>query len=203
MAKQKKTIEELVEMGLPTSEQFETELKRLRGKQSFAKAMWSTISSLIVVAAIAVIISTVLLPVLRVTGSSMSPTLQNDQLILCVKSSSLKRGDIVAFYYNNKVLLKRVIGLPGETVDIGEDGTVYIDGEALDESSYLDSGSLSKGSVEIDLPVSVSEGRILLLGDNREISIDSRSSSIGLVAEDNIIGKVVFRIWPFDSIGRL
>ena len=129
--------------------------------------MWSTISSLIVVAAIAVIISTVLLPVLRVTGSSMSPTLQNDQLILCVKSSSLKRGDIVAFYYNNKVLLKRVIGLPGETVDIGEDGTVYIDGEALDESSYLDSDSLSQGSVEIDLPVSVSEGRILLLGDNR------------------------------------
>ena len=147
---------------LPTTAQFEAELKRLRYRQNFIKTLWSTVSSLIVVAAIAVIISTMLLPVLRVTGTSMTPTLQNDEILICNKLGDIKQGDIIAFYYNNKVLLKRVIGLPGDTIDIAEDGTVYRNGEALDEP-YVSEPAL--GESDTDYPVQVAENRLFVMGD--------------------------------------
>lgn len=187
-------------MDLPTAEQLGNELKRLRNKGSFAKAVFSTVSGLIVVAAIAVIISTMLLPVLRVTGSSMTPTLKNDELILCVKSSNYNRGDIVAFYYNNKILLKRVIGLPGETIDILEDGTVRIDGKDLSEP-YISQPAL--GEADMIFPYHVPEGRIFVIGDNRPVSVDSRSTTIGAVSTELIVGKVKYVIYPFNSFGKV
>ena len=150
---------------IPATKQFEAELRRLKYRDNFIKTLWSTVSSLIVVAAIAVIISTMLLPVLRVTGTSMTPTLQNDEILLCSKLGEPERGDIIAFYYNNKVLIKRVIGLPGDVIDIAEDGTVYVNGEALDEP-YIQ--KLAKGECDIDLGsggITVQEGRYFLMGD--------------------------------------
>ena len=155
-------MEEEKKIDIPTTEQFEAELKRLRYRENFIKTLWSTVSSLIVVAAIAVIISTMLLPVLRVTGTSMNPTLQNDEILLCSKLGEIERGSIVAFYYNNKVLIKRVIGLPGDVIDIAEDGTVYVNGEALDEP-YIQ--QLSKGETDQEYPISLGDSRYFMIGD--------------------------------------
>ena len=190
--------EETKKNDIPTTAQFEAELKRLRYRHNFIKSLWSTVSSLIVVAAIAIIISTMILPVLKVTGTSMNPTLNNDEVLLCNKLSDPKRGDIIAFYYNNKVLIKRVIGLPGDVIDIAEDGTVYVNGEVLDEP-YVN--ELAFGECDIVLPYQTPESRYFVCGDNRSISIDSRSTSIGCIAEENIIGKVFLRIYPFGSFG--
>jgi len=181
---------------LPTTAQFEAELKRLRYRQNFIRTLWSTVSSLIVVAAVAVIISTMLLPVLRVTGTSMTPTLQNDEILICNKLGDIKQGDIIAFYYNNKVLLKRVIGLPGDTIDIAEDGTVYRNGEALEET-YV--SELALGEKDVETPITVPESRYFVCGDHRSVSIDSRSTSVGCIAEENIIGKVFVVVGPLRS----
>ena len=191
-------MEEEKKIDIPTTTQFETELKRLRYRENFIKTLWSTVSSLIVVAAIAVIISTMLLPVLRVTGASMNPTLQNDEVLLCNKLSDIKQGDIIAFYYNNKVLIKRVIGLPGDTIDIAEDGTIYVNGEVLDEP-YV--SELALGETDQEFPLTVADSRFFIAGDNRSVSIDSRSTSIGCIAEENIIGKIFLRVYPFGRFG--
>ena len=190
--------EETKKIDIPTTAQFEAELKRLRYRHNFIKSLRSTVSALIVAAAIAVIISTMILPVLRVTGASMNPALKNDEVLLCSRLTDIRQGDIVAFYYNNKVLIKRVIGLPGDVIDISEDGTVYVNGEALDEP-YVSEPAL--GECDISLPYQTPESRYFVAGDNRAVSIDSRSTSIGCIAEENIIGKVVFRVFPFKSIG--
>lgn len=189
-------MEEKKKFDIPTTAQFEAELKRLRYRENFIKTLWNTVSSLIVVVAIAVIISTMLLPVLRVTGASMNPTLQNDEVLLCNKLTDIKQGDIIAFYYNNKVLLKRVIGLPGDTIDIAEDGTVYRNGEALEEN-YVN--ELALGEKDVETPLIVPESRYFVCGDHRSVSIDSRSTSIGCIAEENIIGKVVMVVLPFKN----
>ena len=191
-------MEEEKKIDIPTTTQFEAELKRLRYRENFIKTLWSTVSSLIVVAAIAVIISTMLLPVLRVTGASMNPTLQNDEVLLCNKLADIKQGDIIAFYYNNKVLIKRVIGLPGDTIDIAEDGTIYVNGEVLDEP-YV--SELALGETDQEFPLTVADSRFFIAGDNRSVSIDSRSTSIGCIAEENIIGKIFLRVYPFGKFG--
>ena len=191
-------MEEEKKIDIPTTAQFEAELKRLRYREKFIKTLWSTVSSLIVVAAIAVIISTMLLPVLRVTGASMNPTLRNDEVLLCNKLADIKQGDIIAFYYNNKVLIKRVIGLPGDVIDIAEDGTVYRNGEALEET-YV--SELALGEKDVETPITVPESRYFVCGDHRAVSIDSRSATVGCIAEENVIGKVFFRIMPFKAFG--
>ncbi len=183
---------------IPTTEQFERELKRLRYRENFLKSLWSTVSGLIVAAALAVIISTMLMPVLRVTGTSMTPTLKNDEVLLCNKLGNYQCGDVIAFYYNNKVLLKRVIATSGMVVDIAEDGTVYVDGQALDEP-YVN--ELARGECDIVLPYQVPEGRVFVMGDHRAVSIDSRSTSVGCIAEENIIGTVFLRVLPLQSFG--
>ena len=190
--------DERKEMDLPATQQLEDELRRLRYKENFTKTLWSTVSSLIVVAALTVVVSMLFVPVLRVTGTSMTPTMLNDELILCVKSSNFEKGDVVAFYYNNKVLLKRVIGVAGDVIDISEDGTVYLNDEALDEP-YLNEKAL--GECDIELPYQVPESRVFVMGDHRAISIDSRSSSVGCIAEEYVIGKVFFRVYPFSRCG--
>jgi signal peptidase I len=185
---------------VPTTEQLHDELKRLRYRERFARSIWSTISSLIVVAAIAIIISTMLLPVLKVTGTSMTPTLQNDEVLICNKLAEPERGDVIAFYYNNKVLLKRLIGLPGDKIDIAEDGTVIVNDEELVEP-YV--SEIAIGECDVEFPYQVPENRYFVLGDHRAVSIDSRSTSVGCIAEENIIGKVMVRVLPVKKFGML
>lgn len=193
-------MESKKKMDLPTAEQLEQELKRLKYRHSFASTLRSTVASLIVVAAIAVMISTMIMPVLRVTGTSMTPTLQNDQVIICNKLAECQKGDVVAFYYNNKVLIKRVIGVAGDVIDISGDGVVSVNGEPLDEP-YV--SELALGECDIELPYQVPDNRIFVMGDHRSVSIDSRSTSVGCVAIENVIGKVLLRVYPIDSFGKI
>ena len=183
---------------LPTAEQYSKELQRIRYRKDYRKMLANTVSSLIVVAAIAVLISMLFLPVLRVTGTSMTPTLMNDELVICSKRSNFKSGDVVAFYFNNKILLKRVIGTAGDVIDVTEDGFVYVNGEMLDEP-YVSEHAF--GECDIELPYQVPENRIFVMGDHRATSVDSRSSTIGCVADEYIIGRVILRIYPFRNIG--
>lgn len=185
-----------VRKDLPTAQQLAQEMKRIRYNKNFRKMIVNTIGSLLVVAAIAVLISMLFLPVLRVTGTSMTPTMQNDEVILCDKISDIEKGDIVAFYYNNKILLKRVIATSGDTVYIDENGKVFINGEVLEEP-YVN--ELALGECDIELPYQVPDNRVFVMGDHRSVSIDSRSTAVGCIAEENIIGKVFAIVWPISS----
>lgn len=178
---------------IPTAVQLEAELKRAKYRREYGKLLRNTISSLIVVAAIAVLVSMLFLPVLRVTGTSMTPTLQNDELVVCRKRGTFQSGDIVAFYFNNKILLKRVIGVAGDIIDIDDSGTVYVNGEALEEP-YLNEKAL--GECDIELPYQVPDERVFVMGDHRSTSVDSRSTAVGCVAEEAVVGKVILRVWP-------
>lgn len=178
---------------IPTAVQLEAELKRVKYRREYGKLLRNTISSLIVVAAIAVLVSMLFLPVLRVTGTSMTPTLQNDELVVCRKRGTFQNGDIIAFYFNNKILLKRVIGVAGDIIDIDDSGTVYVNGEALEEP-YLNEKAL--GECDIELPYQVPDERIFVMGDHRSTSVDSRSTAVGCVAEEAVVGKVILRVWP-------
>ena len=184
----------------PTAAQLTEELKRIRYRKGFRKMLRSTISSLLVVAAVAVLISMLFLPVLRVTGTSMTPTLMNDELVICGKRSNFKSGDVVAFYFNNKILLKRVIGVAGDVIDIKEDGTVYVNGTALEEP-YVN--ELAFGECDLEWPYQVPESRIFVMGDHRATSVDSRSSVVGCIAEEYVVGRVILRVWPLKEIGTI
>lgn len=187
-------------MDIPTVEQFEQELKRLRYNERFTRTIFNTIGSLIVIVAISVLVSTMVFPVLKVSGSSMTPTLVNDEIVLCSKLSKVEQNDIVAFYYNNKVLLKRVIGVPGDVIDIKEDGTVFLNGEELEET-YINEKAL--GECDISLPYQVPDNRLFVMGDHRAVSIDSRSTAIGCVSDENVIGKAFIRLSPMNKFGSL
>lgn len=193
-------IKEKASPVLPTVQQLEAELKREKYRGRYWKMLRGTVAVLVVVAAIAVLISNLLLPILRIYGSSMTPTLVNGNIVAAVRNGTYQRGDIIAFYYNNKILVKRVIGMPGEWVDIDENGTVTIDGEPLEEP-YLTEKAL--GECDIELPYQVPEGRYFVMGDYRSVSSDSRSSQVGCVSEEQIVGKLLFRLWPLDEIGPI
>ena len=185
---------------MPSVEALENELKRTRYRQSYHRTLRSTIYVLVTVAAIAVLIATLVVPVLRIYGSSMSPTLYDGELVLAIKTRDFEKQDVIAFYYNNKVLVKRVIAGPGEWVNMDDEGNVTVDGKLLEEP-YLKNKSM--GNYDIELPYQVPEGRYFVMGDHRDISVDSRSEAVGCVAEEQIVGKLLFKVWPFDSIGMI
>lgn len=185
---------------VPSVRQLEEELKREKYRGRYKRLLRGTVSTVLVVIAAAVLISNLLLPILRIYGSSMSPTLVNGNIVTALRGGSYERGDIVAFYYNDKILVKRIVGLPGEVIDIDEDGSVSVDGEPLDEP-YLDEKAL--GECDIELPYQVPEGRYFVMGDNRGVSSDSRSSQVGCVAEEQVIGKLIFRLWPLGGLGTV
>ena len=186
-------------IAVPSSEDLEKELKRVRYRENYSKTFRSTVYILVTVAAIATLIATMVLPVLQIFGTSMSPTLQDGDIIVAVKGSEFDKGDLIAFYYNNKILVKRVIAKSGDWVDIDADGVVKVNGLELDEP-YIDDQAL--GECDIELPYQVPEGRIFVMGDHRSISVDSRSTALGCVAEEQIVGKLFFRIWPLDVIEK-
>lgn len=183
---------------LPTTQQLEAELARVRYHRRYNSVLRSTVSILVVVAAIAVLVATLLLPVLRIYGGSMTPTVDEGEIIVSLKQSDFKQGDIVAFYYNNKILVKRLIAGPGSWVDIDEAGNVSVDGKLLDEP-YLTERAL--GDCNIKLPYQVPDERYFVMGDHRSTSVDSRNTAIGCVAEEQIVGRIVFRVWPLSKLG--
>lgn len=184
----------------PTVAQLEEELKRETYRRRYSRVIRSTVYTLITVAAAAVLVATLFLPVLRIYGTSMDPTVTDGDIVVSVKSNNFARGDIIAFWFNNKILVKRVIAQPGEWVDIDESGNVSINGEPLIEP-YLTEKSL--GECDIELPFQVPEGRIFVMGDHRSTSSDSRSSAVGCVAQEQIVGRLVFRVWPLSNFEPL
>lgn len=185
---------------MPSSEQLAAELNRERYRKRYHSVLRSTIYTLITVAAIAVLAATLWLPVLQIYGNSMTPTLQDGEILFSLKTADFKPGDIVAFYYNNKILVKRVICSAGDWVDITEDGTVYVNGEILEEP-YLAEKAL--GDCNIELPYQVPDGRVFVMGDHRSTSVDSRNTAVGCVADEQIVGKIIFRIWPLKRLGTV
>ncbi len=183
---------------VPTTQQLETEINRVRYKQKYRSVMKSTIYMLITVAAAAILVATLWLPVLQIYGNSMTPTMHNGDIVFSLKSSDFEQGDVVAFYYNNKILVKRVIAGPADWVDITEDGTVYVNGELLEEPYVADK---ALGDTNIELPYQVPDAKVFVMGDHRSTSVDSRNTAVGCVAEEQVVGKIIFRIWPFDAIG--
>ena len=191
---------EEIKRDLPTAQQLDNEVKRIRYRKRFIRTMMDTVNSLLVVAAIAVLVSMLFLPVLRVTGTSMTPTMENDELVICNKTGKFESGDIVAFHFNNKILLKRVIGTSGDWIDIKEDGTVYVNGEELYEP-YVDEKAY--GECDLEFPYQVPDNRIFVMGDHRSTSVDSRSTTVGCIADEYVIGKVMLRRGPWEKIGTI
>lgn len=181
---------------LPTAEQVETERSSLKKKARLKKTLRNTIAILVVVAAIAVLLSTLFLPVIQVSGDSMEPTLHNGDVIVLHKTKKFKSGQLCCVSWQNKLLLKRVIGLPGDYIKIDEEGNVYVNNELIDEP-YAQNKCL--GECDITFPYLVPEGKLFVLGDRRDTSIDSRSSAIGCVDKEQIIGQVLFKIWPLGN----
>lgn len=182
---------------LVSNDEVKEELGRLKERERYLKKVQKTLSILVVVAAISVLVATLWMPVLKIYGSSMDPTLENGQIVVSIKTKKLKSGDVVAFWQGNKLLVKRVIASPGQKVDIDVNGKVFVDGKAISES-YLDSESL--GNTDIDFPHQVEESRWFCMGDNRESSIDSRSAVIGDISKEQIEGKVLFSVWPLNKM---
>lgn len=181
----------------PQLEEIEAELQRLQNRKTYNRALRSTVYTLVVVAAIAVLVAMLCLPVMKVSGTSMEPNLNTDDIIMGVKTGSFSTGDICCFYYNNKLLLKRVIANAGDWVEIDEDGHVYVNGTMIEEPYVKE---LSYGICDISYPYQVPDGQVFVLGDNRATSVDSRSSVIGCINVDEIVGKVLLRIWPLKEI---
>lgn len=182
---------------LPTKKQVETERKRYRRQKAYNKALSGTIYVLTFVAAVAVLIATLVLPVLQIEGTSMEPTLVNGDIVLLTKTTDFERSDLCGFTWNNKLLIKRVVGISGDWIEIDTDGTVYLNGEKLDEP-YAE--HMSMGECDLEFPFQVPQEQYFVLGDMRENSIDSRNTLIGCVEKDQIVGKVFFRVWPLEAI---
>lgn len=184
----------------PSVEQLEAELKRVKYRSRYRAVLRSTLYMLIVVAAVAVLVATIWMPVLQIYGGSMTPTLNEGDIVVSIKGSDFEPGDLVAFYLGNKILVKRCIAGPGQWVDIDEDGNVSVDGKLLEEP-YLTEKSL--GGSNIELPYQVPDNRYFCMGDHRSTSVDSRHKEVGCVSEEQIVGKIIFRVFPFGGFGKL
>ena len=187
-------------IGNPTVGQLEQELRRERHRRNYRATLRSTISALVIVAAVAVLISMLWLPVLQVVGESMTPSLYEGEIIISPKGSTFQKGDVIAFYYNNKILVKRVIANAGEWVNIDSDGNVFINYVPLDEP-YVSEKAF--GDCNITLPYQVPDGKIFVMGDHRATSSDSRNTAVGCVAEEQIVGRVMLRVWPLKKFGLI
>jgi signal peptidase I len=185
------------ELSFPTIDQLKAERKRCLRQKAYNKALRGTVYVLTIVAAVAVLIATLILPVLQIEGTSMEPTLSNGDIVLLAKTTNFERGDLCGFTWNNKLLIKRVIGLPGDWIEIDTDGTIYLNGDKLDEP-YVQQMAL--GECDLEFPFQVPQEQYFVVGDMRESSIDSRNSLIGCIPKDQIVGKIFFRVWPFVSI---
>lgn len=185
------------QLTIPTTKQIEAEILREKYNRKYKQVLKSTVYSLIVVAAVAVLIATLAFPVLQISGSSMEPTLNDEEIVVLLKTTNMKKGELCCFSYQNKLLIKRVVGLPGDKINIDTDGNVYVNNELIDEPYVIDR---ALGECDITFPCYVTDNHYFVLGDHRSTSIDSRSSVIGLVSEDYIVGKIFFRIWPFDNL---
>lgn len=176
-----------------TVSQIENELKRETYKSKYIKILTSTIYALVIISAVSALIATLIMPVLQISGSSMSPTFNEGEIVVSIKTKKIENGEVIAFYHGNKILVKRVIAGAGSYVNMDEEGNVYVDGKILKEH-YIEELVLSE--IDIEFPYQVPDGHYFVLGDNRKDSIDSRNSEIGSVSQDDIIGKIIFRIWP-------
>lgn len=185
---------------LPSIDQLRTELRRVNYKTRYRQVLRSTVYTLIVVAAVAVLVATIWMPVLQIYGTSMAPTLDEGEIVISVKGTDFEAGDLVCFYIGNKLLVKRYIAGPGQWVDIDAEGNVSVDGQLLEEP-YISQKAL--GDCNIELPYQVPENRIFCLGDHRETSVDSRNTAVGCIADEQIVGKIVFRVWPIEQFGTL
>ena len=185
---------------LPSLEQLTAELEREKYKRRYKRVLRSTVYTLIVVAAAAVLVATIWMPVLQIYGASMVPTLDEGDIVISVKGSDFEPGDLVAFYMGNKILVKRCIAGPGQWVDMDAGGNVYVDDKLLDEP-YLTEKAL--GDCDIEFPYQVPDNRYFCMGDHRSTSVDSRSTTVGCVSDEQIVGKIVFRVWPLPNFGML
>ena len=183
---------------IPSLEEIQKERKRIRKSDYYRQSLRSTVSVLVVVAAVAVLIATLFLPILQISGDSMSPTLEHDEIVVLLKTKDFDRGDLVGFYYQGKILLKRVMALPEDEVAIDADGNVYVNGELLEEPYVTDKGL---GDCDLEFPYKVPGTGYFVLGDQRSNSVDSRNSVIGAISQEDIIGKVFVRVWPLSEIG--
>ena len=185
-------------VSVPSLTEIQTERKRIRKKDYYRQSLRSTVSVLVVVAAVAVLIATLFLPILQISGDSMSPTLDHDEIVVLLKTKKFERGDLIGFYYQGKILLKRVIALPEDEVALDAEGNVYINGELLDEPYVTDKGL---GDCDLEFPYRVSGTSYFVMGDRRSNSVDSRNSVVGSIPQEDIIGKVFIRVWPFSRFG--
>lgn len=200
MKETKEVFEAKKEVKTITSQAVEKELDRMRYQKRFALTMRSTIFTLVVVAAIAILVAVLVMPVLRIYGRSMNDTLDEGDIVVSVKTGTFETGDVIAFYYNNKILVKRVIGQAGDWIDIDTEGNVYVNNVLVDEPFLKEKAF---GDCNITLPYQVPDERIFVMGDNRVSSVDSRNTAVGCVAEEQVVGKIVFRVWPLSKIGSL
>ena len=185
-------------VSVPSLNEIQSERKRIRRKDYYKQALRGTVSVLVVVAAIAVLVATLFLPILQISGDSMSPTLEHDEIVILVKTKEFNRGDLIGFYYQGKILLKRVIALPEDEVAIDAEGNVYVNGEILQEPYVTDRGL---GDCDLEFPYKVPGTGYFVMGDRRSNSVDSRNSAIGAISQEDIIGKVFIRVWPFSRFG--
>ena len=185
----------------PDLGELESELKRVNHNARFRKLLRSTFYTLVVVAAFAVLVAVLFMPVLRIYGTSMNPTLTEGDIVVSLKGSDIQRGDIVGVYFGSKLLIKRCIATAGQWVNIDDEGNVYVDGELIDEP-YLTEKAYGK-ECNIELPYQVPANAIFVMGDHRDTSVDSRNSSVGCIDVDNVVGRIVFRVWPLKDFGKI
>ena len=193
-------VENVTVSSTPSASALGAELAAERKRTSGFRVLRNTLFTLVVIAAIAAVVTSFALPILQISGSSMTDTLDDQDIVLALRTSDVQTTDVIAFYYNNKILVKRVIATAGQWVSIDSKGNVFVDGVALDEPYVSD---LALGECNIKMPYQVPEGRIFVMGDHRSVSVDSRSTTVGCVSDEQIVGKLVFCVWPFNRFGLI